>query len=255
MTTAVFKQTPRTSPIHLDGRRVLVTGTASGIGQATAHVLAQQGASLVLIDRDPLAATACMVNACGVRFECIEGELTNEAFLDSLVAKGPYFALAHVAGVFWPPKSMGEKEGFDFVMDVNVRVPMRLASACIKQMAAAGEGYVVLVGSSAGRHGGTSLDGGLEYASYAASKGGLHTLVRWLARRAVRHNVLVNGVAPGMIQTPILASVALKPDGLPLGRVGRVEEVAWPIAFLCSPAASFISGVVLDVNGGAFISA
>jgi len=122
-------------------------------------------------------------------------------------------------------------------------------------MAANGAGYVVLVGSAAGRHGGTSLDGGLEYATYAASKGGLHTLVRWLARRAVKKNVLVNGVAPGMVQTPLFASVTLKPDGLPLGRFGQPDELAWPIALLCSPAASFISGAVLDVNGGAFVSA
>ncbi|MEO8296226.1 MAG: SDR family oxidoreductase [Burkholderiales bacterium] len=241
--------------MQLQGRRVLVTGAASGIGQATARVFAQLGADLVLTDRASLAETLAQVTELGAKPRCIEGDLTDDAFVDSLVAQGPYYSLAHVAAVFWPPKDVPEKQGFDFIMDVNIRVPMRLAHACIEQMAANGGGRVVLVGSAAGRHGGISLNGGLEYATYAASKGGLHTLVRWLSRRAVQKNVMVNAVAPGMVLTPMFATVTLKPDGLPIGRFAQPEELGWPIAFLCSPAASYVSGVVLDVNGGAFVSA
>jgi 3-oxoacyl-[acyl-carrier protein] reductase len=88
---------------------------------------------------------------------------------------------------------------------------------------------------------------------YAASKGAIHTFVRWLARRAAPE-VLVNAVAPGSTQTRMTA--AANPDALksmPVPRFGKPEEIAWPLAFLCSPGASFMCGAILDVNGGAYM--
>jgi len=136
---------------------------------------------------------------------------------------------------------------------VNVRAAMLLASACVDQMIARREGYVVLVGSAAGRNGGGLPNDSLEYATYAASKGGVHTLVRWLSRRAVGHNVLVNGVAPGIVATPLSATVKVDTSILPMRRVGQPDELGWPIALMCTGAASFTSGAVLDVNGGMFV--
>jgi 3-oxoacyl-[acyl-carrier protein] reductase len=126
----------------------------------------------------------------------------------------------------------------------------------MEQMVENGGGFVVLVGSAAGRNGGGSNAPSLDYAAYAASKGGVHTLVRWLSRRVVAKNVLVNGVAPGVIDTPLTASVphlGFVPTALPRGRMGNPEELGWPIALLCTPAASYTSGAVLDVNGGNFV--
>lgn len=242
------------APLSLDGRSVLVTGAASGIGQAAAACLAALGAQLVLTDRSALEETVALVKAAGtVAPRCIQGDFTDDSVQQTLLAGGPYFALASAAGVFGGPPGLSAQESFDFVMGINVRATMKLASACVDQMIGAREGYVVLVGSAAGRNGGGLPNDSQEYATYAASKGGVHTLVRWLSRRAVGHGVLVNGVAPGIVATPLSATLKVDTSILPMKRVGRAEELGWPIAMLCTPMASFTSGAILDVNGGMFV--
>jgi 3-oxoacyl-[acyl-carrier protein] reductase len=134
-------------------------------------------------------------------------------------------------------------------MDINVRVPLQLSAAAIDHMALHGGGQIALVGSVAGKTGGTSLT---TPPDYSASKGAVHALVKWLSRNAVGRGVLVNAVAPGPVETPMTRGFNLGPT-LPMGRIGRAEELAWPIAFLCTPAASYLSGAILDVNGGAFV--
>ena len=246
----------RTLPkaLALEGRRVLVTGAASGIGQAACVCLAELGAQLMLTDRSGLEETATqVVEAGGVQPLCVQGDLTDASLQARLLKHGPFFALASAAGVFGGRPGMSPQESFDFVLGINVRATMQLASACVDQMIRQGEGYVVLVGSAAGRNGGGLPNDSQEYAAYAASKGGVHTLVRWLSRRAVGHGVLVNGVAPGIVATPLSATLKVDTSILPMKRVARPEELGWPIALLCTPAASFTSGAILDVNGGMFV--
>jgi 3-oxoacyl-[acyl-carrier protein] reductase len=244
--------------LNLKGKRALVTGAASGIGRATAGCLAQLGADLILADRDPLDEVAAEVRALGRAALTLQGDLTDEAYLQQIIANGPYFSFAYVAGAFRAPRaSPAQLEAFDFVMHVNVRAPMILGGAIIEQMAAQGGGYVVLVGSSAGRSGGGKIGDLNEYATYAASKGGVHTLTRVLSARGVDKNVLVNGIAPGVVRTPLMAATAphlmAKNTVTPLGRSAEPEELAWPIALLCTPAASFMSGAIVDINGGRFV--
>jgi 3-oxoacyl-[acyl-carrier protein] reductase len=240
--------------LSLEGRRALVAGAASGIGRATAVCLAELGADLVLADREPLDAVRAEVGAAGRMALALQGDLTDEAFLQRIIATGPYFSFAHVAGVFRGPEGASPREAFDFVMHVNVRAPLILASALIEQMSG---GYIVLVGSTAGRSGAGRFGTETEYATYAASKGAVHTLVRVLSRRAAGKNILVNGVAPGLVRTPLLDSVrpdAEAADHVKSGtRPADPQELGWPIALLCSPMASFISGAIVDVNGGSFI--
>ncbi len=106
-------------------------------------------------------------------------------------------------------------------------------------------GAHVFVGSLAGRTGGL-----IAGPHYVASKGGVHAFVKWLARRAAPHGVLVNGVAPASVETAMMTDRPVDLARIPLARKASPEEVAWPIAFLCSAAASYICGAVLDVNGG-----
>jgi 3-oxoacyl-[acyl-carrier protein] reductase len=182
----------------------------------------------------------------------VEGDLTDDAFLASLFAGERLHAVAHCAGILesrpWQ-EDQHWQERFHRVMDINIRVPLQLGAAAIDHMAGHGGGNLVLVGSVAGRTGGTSLT---TPPDYAASKGGVHTLVKWLSRNAVGRKVLVNAVAPGPVETPMTRGFNLGPT-LPMGRIGRPEELAWPIAFLCTDAASYMSGAILDVNGGAFV--
>jgi len=235
--------------LSMQGKRVVVTGAASGIGKATALVLAQLGADLVLTDRAPLDAIREEVaGPCSV----LQGDLTDDAFIASLFAGDRVHALAHCAGILegrpWT-EDRAWHERFHKVMDINVRVPLQLAAAAIDHMAGHGGGNIALVGSVAGKTGGTSLT---TPPDYAASKGAVHTLVKWLSRNAVGRGVLVNAVAPGPVETPMTRGFNLGPT-LPMGRIGRPEELAWPIAFLCTSGASYLSGAILDVNGGAFV--
>jgi 3-oxoacyl-[acyl-carrier protein] reductase len=240
------------SALNLRGTSVLVTGAASGIGRATAIVLAQLGADLLVTDRAPLDAVRAELEQLGVTCTAEQGDLTSDAFIASLFARQPLRAVAHCAAILegrnwredrnWPDR-------FHRVMDINVRVPLTLATAAIDHMAGHGGGSIVLVGSVAGRTGGTSVN---TPPDYSASKGAVHALVKWLSRQAIGRGVLVNAVAPGPVQTPMTTGFTAGGQ-LPLGRLGRPEELAWPIAFLCTPAASYFSGAILDVNGGAFV--
>jgi NAD(P)-dependent dehydrogenase (short-subunit alcohol dehydrogenase family) len=114
--------------LSLEGRRVLVAGAAMGIGRATAVCLAELGADLVLADREPLDAVRADVEATGRTAVVLRGDLTDEDFLQRIIAAGPFFSAALIAGVFKGPEGASALEAFDFVMHVNVRAPLTLAS-------------------------------------------------------------------------------------------------------------------------------
>src|SRR5690606_13600843 len=143
------------------------------------------------------------------------------------------------------------QETFERVMQVNLHAGMMLSYGCALRMAETGGGRIVLIGSMAARTGGTMIDNmSLNYATYAVSKGGLHTMITWLSRRMANKNVLVNGIAPGVVRTPMAKAQTHIWGMFPMGRPAEVDEVAWPAAFLCVPAASYFSGAIIDVNGG-----
>jgi 3-oxoacyl-[acyl-carrier protein] reductase len=239
--------------LSLQGRRVVVTGAASGIGRATARIAAELGASLVLNDRDALGDVKSEFEAMGASVDAVECDLTEEGAADRLLAFGPVYGLAHCAGILARTPLQDDQDmrrRFHRTMDVNVLVPIELGFAFTEHMAANGGGSIVMIGSVAGRTGGTSLSTPLDY---SASKGAVHVVVRWLSRQAVGRNVLINGVAPGPIQTAMTAGSTIDGSVLPRGRMGRPEEVAWMVMMLLTPAASYVSGAVLDCNGGAYV--
>jgi NAD(P)-dependent dehydrogenase (short-subunit alcohol dehydrogenase family) len=236
----------------LTGQRILITGAAGGIGEITARVCASLGAELLLVDQRPTERLAQQLREAGGEAQAFSCDVANRSEVQALAASsGPVDALVLAAGIYpWDDwQDSGWDEVFGQVMTVNLHGPIHFARAYLPGMSERRRGRMVLVGSVAGRMGGLVAS-----AHYVASKGGLHALVKWLARRGAPHCVLVNGIAPGAIDTDMTRGQPIDPAHIPLGRKGGAAEVAWPIAFLCSPAASYITGTVLDVNGGLYMN-
>ncbi len=146
--------------LSMEARRALVTGAASGIGKATALALAQLGAEVVIIDRAPMGETKDEIQAAGGVCTVMQGDLTDDAFVATFFAGARVQAVAHCAAILagqpWS-EDPDWHERFHRVMDINVRVPLQLAATAIEHMAAHGGGHIALVGSVAGKTGGTSL--------------------------------------------------------------------------------------------------
>jgi 3-oxoacyl-[acyl-carrier protein] reductase len=244
---------PLPEPLSLVGRRVVVTGAASGIGRATATALANLGADLLLADVASLDATCGDLAALGVTPETVEGDLLAPGAIARLFSFGPVHALVHCAAIVptipWDEDPDWEAR-FARTMSVNVRLPIELGHAAIDHMKGNGGGRLVLIGSLAGWNGGTMTT---TPPDYVVSKGGLHALVRLLARKAASSGVLVNGVAPGPVATPFADGFNFPREAFPLGRMATPEEIAWPIAFLCTKAASNFLGEIVNVNGGVYL--
>lgn len=236
----------------LSGSRILVAGAASGIGAAAAHASASMGATVVLADIADCAATAETIRSGGGNTEIARCDISDRAAVAELIAAhAPLDALIASAAICpWDDwNDGGWDETFARVIATDLLGPIHLCRAVLPRMAARGGGRIVLVGSLAGRSGGL-----IASPHYVAAKGGLHALVRWLARRGAADGVLVNAVAPASVRTPMMQGQPVDLARIPLGRMAEPEEIGWPIAFLCSRAASFITGVVLDINGGVLMA-
>ena len=237
------------TPFSLDGMRVLITGAAGGMGLATSRLCAQLGADLVLVDRTaPTAVAEGLPLAEGRTAAAYGCNVADRAEVEALAREtGKVDGLVDLAAIC-PFEDWNEPDWNDQLMEVmaiNVGGPLNLMRAYFPAMVEQRFGRVILVGSLAGR------TGGLRAAPhYSASKGGIHALVRWFAQRGTANNVLVNGISPGTTDTPMMRGHGYDPKSFPRGEFGKPEEMAGPIAFLLSPASSFVAGVILDVNGG-----
>lgn len=237
---------------ELGGRTVLIAGAAGGIGQATAQLCAAAGARLVLADIAPVESirqkAALREGVPALYFQC---DSSDRASVEAMVrSAGRIDVLVDAGGICPRDDWMAPDwdEAFTRVIDVNVRGPINLARACMPQMMERGYGRIVLCGSIAGWAGGMRSS-----PHYAAAKGGVHSLVRWLAQRATPHGVCVNGVAPGPVDSDMTLGQGYVPEAYPLKRLGTPLEIANLIAFLCSPGASYVSGAVVDANGGLYM--
>lgn len=239
-------------PRALEGKTILITGAAGGIGRATAEACGEQGASLVLADREPPHELVAQLQAQGVTARAIAFDVTDRAAAEAAVAAIERLdALVANAGYCpWDDwNEAGWDEVFHQVIDVNLLGLMHLTRAALAKMSAQGAGRMVLVSSVAARMGGLAAS-----PHYVAAKGGTHAFVKWLARKAADSGVTVNSVAPGATETGMTRGQTFDANRIPLRRIARPREIALPIAFLCSDGASYICGATLDVNGGVYMN-
>ena len=238
--------------LGLEGKRVFVSGAASGIGSATVKLLASLGAKLTITDIQPLDELVALLRSHDVEVNAFQADLSKPLVVEE-PALADLYAVVALPGVFLTGDWMADDEWeatFRHVIDINNLAVLRLMRVCLPILERNGTGRVVLVGSLAGRMGG---DPAIVQPHYAISRGGGHTLTYNLARRYGPKGIAVNGVAPGTIGTAANVGNFDQSHKFAAGRMGTAMEVAWPIAFLCSPHASYMSGSILDVNGGSYM--
>ena len=241
-----------TNPFTLEGMRIAITGAGGGIGSTAARLAADLGADVMVSDLHAPDAVAESVRERGRRSEAAGLDVTDRAAVEAWAAAcGAVDALIDCAAIcpFDNWMDEGWDEVADRVFDINLHGPLNLVRAFMGSMAEHGGGRIAMVGSIAGRIGGI-----VSAPHYVMSKGAIHSFVRWSSRRGAPHNVLVNAVAPGPVNTPMTANQSFDTSQFPLGRMARAEEIAGPLVFLVSPAASYISGAVLDINGAMHFS-
>lgn len=251
---------------RVEGKVAIVTGAGSaadapgaGIGQAIATALVREGASVLLVDKDLARAEATragLVDLPGTA-ECFEGDVTDPAGCEAMVAAaaerfgGLDILVNNAAITFHAPITETSVDQFDLVIDVNLKGSFLAAKAALPALIERGGGSIVNIGSVAGIR-----DSGTTHPAYCASKAGQLGLTVDLAGEYGRKNVRVNAVLPGMVATPMMASVGSVNDEIRarlnlLGRMGDAWDIAHAVLFLCSDEAAYITGVTLPVDGGA----
>ncbi|MEV5299214.1 SDR family NAD(P)-dependent oxidoreductase [Amycolatopsis methanolica] len=231
----------------MHGRRAVVTGAARGIGAHIARELAAAGAEVTVLDVNDPARTVATIRAEGGTATGYAVDVTDLAGVRAVLSGLPALdALVTSAAVYGDTVSIDDldESEVDHVLGVNVKGTLWTIKAALPLLRRHG-GRVVCIGSVAGKVGGV-----LAGPHYVASKGAVHAMVKWLAKTEAAHGITANGVAPGVVDTEMVAGRGYRPDYCPLGRLAQPEEIARVAAFLASPAASYMTGAVVDVNGG-----
>ncbi|HTW99235.1 MAG TPA: SDR family oxidoreductase [Acidimicrobiales bacterium] len=242
----------------LEGRGVVVTGAAGGIGQAVTRAFATAGANVLAVDVDQGRVEDVLAGCDGDGHVALGIDLADLGAHQSIVETarrrlGGAYVLAHTAAVLRRRSRITEvtEDDWDLQLDVNLKATFFLARAVAEEMASAGRGGRIVLFSSQGWW--TGGFGGSVV--YAASKGGIVTMCRGLARTYGPAGITVNSVAPGQINTPMLltdldpAVYERMTKETPLGYVGEPEDIAGVVVFLSSTHARYISGATINVSG------
>ncbi len=246
--------------MDFSGKVSVVTGASQGIGEAIALDLAQNGAEIVLVDiqKEKLDNVARKIADSGGKASSYEADVSNtgqvEDLVDALIRNhGSVHHLINNAGITRDNLLMRMKEEeWDSVMAVNLKGVFNFSKALIRHMIRNRYGRIVNISSVVG------LTGNPGQANYSASKAGVLGFTKSLAREVASRGITVNAVAPGFIQTAMTESLPEEVQKqflgvIPMGRFGTPQEVAQAVRFLVSDQASYITGQVININGGMFM--
>jgi 3-oxoacyl-[acyl-carrier protein] reductase len=244
--------------LNMSGKVALITGASSGIGAATAKVFADLGAKVAVGYFGNEKGAGEVRESIGAGAIAIKADVRSAADIARMIERttaefGPIDILINNAGSLVKRYLLRDltEEGWDHIMDLNLKSAALCTQAVAPQMIERRSGTIVNIVSIAGRNG-----GGPGAGPYAAAKAGLIALTKSMARELAPHGIRVNAVSPGVIDTPFHEAfstpemIANFVKQIPLGRVGTPMECATAIAFLASGAAGYIVGETLEVNGG-----
>ncbi len=243
--------------MRLNQKICIVTGAAQGIGLATALKFAREGATVIVCDMQPEAVNAAVAacRAAGAPAQGFAVNVTDRAAVNAMVAEvlnehGRIDVLVNNAGITRDARLVNMSiEQFDAVIDVNLRGVFHCAQAVAGPMSAQGSGVILNASSVVG------IYGNFGQTNYAAAKFGVIGFTKTWSRELGPKGIRVNAVAPGFVETPIIATVPTKvieqmKQDVPLRRLGQPEDIANVYAFLASDEASYINGAVIEVSGG-----
>jgi 2-deoxy-D-gluconate 3-dehydrogenase len=248
----------RDAPFRLDGQRAVVTGASRGIGSAIAVALARAGAEIIAVQRaGECPRTQAAVEAWGRRCFPVGYDLEEVGGIPDLVERiereyGPVDILVNAAGI--TRRHLPEDfptEDWDAVLNVNLKATWLLCQGFGKRMLERGGGKIINIASL------LSFQGGITVPAYAASKGAVGQLTKALANDWAKRNINVNAIAPGYVATDMNAALIANEtrnrqilERIPTGRWGAAEDIAGAAVFLASPAAAYVNGHLLIVDGG-----
>jgi NAD(P)-dependent dehydrogenase (short-subunit alcohol dehydrogenase family) len=255
--------------LQLENKVCVITGAASlrSIGYGTAELFAAHGAKLVILDvamNDQIEhdITQQIETQIGKKTEivCLQCDITNATVCDNAIEMavahfGTIDCLINCAGIVKSEGMLSITEAdYDLIMDVNLKGTFNICKSVLKVFAEKQSGVIVNLASLAGQRGGGLVGG----SHYAASKGGVISLTRSIAREFAPMNIRANVICPAMIETPMLDGLSEEQlenviAGIPLKRVGKTSELAGACLFLASELSGFVTGATIDVNGGIHI--
>jgi len=256
-------------PLSLNGKVALISGGSRGIGAATVRMFCAAGAKVVFSYRNARPQAEALIKECGTNVcHAVASDLNNPEAARSLVAEtvkhfGRLDILIANHGV-WPVKDVSIDQMSDqqwrSTLSINLDGVFGLVKHAVAQMKAQPRtggpaGHIVLISSTSGQRGEAF------HVDYSATKGALISMVKGLSTELASAGIYVNSVAPGWVDTDMSAEALADPKSgeeirrtIPLGRAGKPEEIAAPVLFLCTSYASFITGEVFNVNGGAVLA-